>query len=64
MNGRPRSQYLAAEMRIEDIIAEEDVVITISHLGYIKRTSAFDYRQQKRGGRGAIGGKTWDEDLY
>jgi DNA gyrase subunit A len=55
-------QYLAAEMRIEDIIAEEDVVITISHLGYIKRTSAFDYRQQKRGGRGAIGGKTRDED--
>lgn len=55
-------QYLAAEMRIEDIIAEEDVVITISHLGYIKRTSAYDYRQQKRGGRGAIGGKTRDED--
>jgi DNA gyrase subunit A len=59
---RTEIQYLAAEMRIEDIIAEEDVVITISHLGYIKRTSAFDYRQQKRGGRGAIGGKTRDED--
>ncbi|WP_143310809.1 DNA gyrase subunit A [Chitinophaga vietnamensis] len=56
-------QYLASEMRIEDIIAEEDVVITISHLGYIKRTSAFDYRQQKRGGRGAIGGRTRDEDF-
>ncbi|WP_343307570.1 DNA gyrase subunit A [Chitinophaga niabensis] len=56
-------QYLAAEMRIEDIIAEEDVVITISHLGYIKRTSAYDFRQQKRGGRGAIGGKTRDEDF-
>jgi len=55
-------QYLASEMRIEDIIAEEDVVITISHLGYIKRTSAYDYRQQKRGGRGAIGGRTRDED--
>ncbi len=55
-------QYLATEMRIEDIIAEEDVVITISHLGYIKRTSAYDFRQQKRGGRGAIGGKTRDED--
>ncbi|PUZ20646.1 DNA gyrase subunit A [Chitinophaga costaii] len=55
-------QYLASEMRIEDIIAEEDVVITISHLGYIKRTSAYDFRQQKRGGRGAIGGKTRDED--
>lgn len=55
-------QYLASEMRMEDIIAEEDVVITISHLGYIKRTSADDYRQQKRGGRGAIGGRTRDED--
>ncbi|MHB1922606.1 MAG: DNA gyrase subunit A, partial [Chitinophagaceae bacterium] len=59
---RTEIQYLANEMRIEDIIAEEDVVITISHLGYIKRTSAFDYRQQKRGGRGAIGGKTRGED--
>lgn len=59
---RTEIQYLAAEMRIEDIIAEEDVVITISHLGYIKRTSAYDYRQQKRGGRGAIGGKTRDTD--
>jgi len=38
------------------------VVITISHLGYIKRTSATEYRQQRRGGRGAIGGKTRDED--
>jgi DNA gyrase subunit A len=55
-------QYLASEMRMEDIIAEEDVVITISHLGYIKRTSAYDYRQQKRGGRGALGGKTREED--
>ncbi|WP_246197777.1 DNA gyrase subunit A [Chitinophaga agrisoli] len=59
---RTEIQYLASEMRIEDIIAEEDVVITISHLGYIKRTSAYDYRQQKRGGRGAIGGKTREED--
>jgi DNA gyrase subunit A len=55
-------QYLADEMRIEDLIEEEDVVITISHLGYIKRTSARDYRQQKRGGRGAIGSKTREED--
>ncbi len=55
-------QYLADEMRIEDLIEEEDVVITISHLGYIKRTSATEYRQQKRGGRGAIGSKTRQED--
>jgi DNA gyrase subunit A len=56
-------QYLANEMRVEDLIAEEDVVITISHLGYIKRTSAGDYRQQRRGGRGAIGSKTREEDF-
>ena len=55
-------QYLANEMRIEDLIADEDVVITISHLGYIKRTSATEYRQQRRGGRGAIGSKTREED--
>ncbi len=55
-------QYLADEMRMEDLIENEDVVITISHLGYIKRTSATEYRQQKRGGRGAIGSKTREED--
>jgi DNA gyrase subunit A len=55
-------QYLADEMKLEDLIEEEDVVITISHLGYIKRTSVSEYRQQKRGGRGAIGSKTREED--
>lgn len=55
-------QYLADEMRVEDLIEEEDVVITISHQGYIKRTSASEYRQQNRGGRGAIGGRTKQED--
>lgn len=55
-------QYLADEMRIEDLIEEEDVVITISHLGYIKRTSATEYRQQRRGGRGTVGTKTREED--
>jgi DNA gyrase subunit A len=54
--------YLDDEVRIKDLIKEEDVVITISHLGYIKRTSATEYRQQRRGGRGAMGGKTRDED--
>ena len=54
--------YLDDEVRIKDLIKEEDVVITISHLGYIKRTSASEYRQQRRGGRGAIGGRTRDED--
>lgn len=55
-------QYLADEMRMEDLIEDEDVVITISHLGYIKRTSATEYRQQRRGGRGAVGSKTREED--
>jgi DNA gyrase subunit A len=55
-------QYLADEMKLEDLIEEEDVVITISHLGYIKRTAVSEYRQQKRGGRGAMGTKTREED--
>ncbi|HZH94468.1 MAG TPA: DNA gyrase subunit A, partial [Flavisolibacter sp.] len=50
------------EVSIKDLIKEEDMVITISHLGYIKRTSASDYRAQRRGGRGVMGGKTRDED--
>jgi DNA gyrase subunit A len=54
--------YLDNEVSIKDLIKEEDVVITISHLGYIKRTSATEFRAQKRGGRGAVGGKTRDED--
>ncbi|MFY8005348.1 MAG: DNA gyrase subunit A [Chitinophagaceae bacterium] len=56
-------QFLANEMNMLDFIKEEDVVITISHLGYIKRTTASEYRQQRRGGRGAIGSKTREEDF-
>ena len=54
--------YMADEMRIEDLIEKEDVVITVSHLGYIKRTSVAEYRSQRRGGRGAMGGRTRVED--
>jgi len=54
--------YLESEMRLEDLIKEEDVVITVSHLGYIKRTSSVEFRSQKRGGRGSIGGRTREED--
>lgn len=64
--GEPRKseiQYLADEVNMLDFIKEEDVVITISHLGYIKRTTSDDYRQQRRGGRGAIGAKTREEDF-
>lgn len=55
--------YLDDEVRIEDLIKEEDVVITISHHGYVKRTSLTEYRQQRRGGRGAVGSKTREEDF-
>lgn len=60
---RSQIEYLADEIDIKDLIEDEDVVITISHLGYIKRTSATEYRQQKRGGRGAIGSRTREEDF-
>lgn len=55
--------FLDNEVSIKDLIKEEDVVITISHLGYIKRTSATEFRAQRRGGRGAMGGRTRDEDF-
>lgn len=64
--GEPRKseiQFLADEVNMLDFIKEEDVVITISHLGYVKRTTASDYRQQRRGGRGAMGAKTREEDF-
>jgi DNA gyrase subunit A len=54
--------YADDEINMLDLIEEEDVVVTISHLGYIKRTSASEYRQQKRGGRGARGSSTRQED--
>ena len=55
--------YAADDQRIEDLIADEDVVITISHLGYIKRTLLSEYRAQNRGGRGSRGSSTRDEDF-
>ncbi len=51
-----------AELSIEDLIADEDVVITLSHSSYIKRTPLSIYRNQGRGGKGRIGMKTRDED--
>jgi DNA gyrase subunit A len=59
---RTEIQYLADEISMADLIEQEDVVITISNLGYIKRTSATDFRQQRRGGRGAKASNTRDED--
>lgn len=51
------------EISIEDLIRKEDVIITISHLGYIKRTPLSEYRTQTRGGRGSRGSKTRDTDF-
>lgn len=55
-------EYADDEINMLDLIEDEDVVVTISHLGYIKRTSATEYRQQRRGGRGAKGSSTRQED--
>ena len=51
------------EFTIEDLIAEEEMIITISHSGYIKRTSASTYKKQRRGGRGNNGATLKDEDF-
>ena len=52
-----------AEISLEDLIAEEEVVVTISHTGYIKRNAASLYRAQRRGGKGKIGMGIKDEDF-
>jgi DNA gyrase subunit A len=51
------------EINIEDLIAEEDMAITVSNTGYIKRTAISTYRGQRRGGKGRIGMRTRDEDF-
>jgi DNA gyrase subunit A len=60
-----RTQILseAAELTVEDVIADEDVAISITHGGYIKRTPIDVYRAQRRGGRGRVGMRTKDEDF-
>jgi DNA gyrase subunit A len=55
--------HSSAEMQTEDFIEDEDVVITISREGYIKRTSLTEYRRQGRGGKGAIGSNSRDADF-
>jgi len=52
-----------ADIRLEDLIAEEEAVITVTHSGYLKRTPLSVYRNQGRGGKGRIGMKTKEEDL-
>jgi DNA gyrase subunit A len=51
------------EIKLEDLIADTEMLITVSHAGYIKRTAADTYRHQSRGGKGRIGAKTKDEDF-
>lgn len=60
---RTQIVYASGDFKIEDMIADEDVVITISHMGYIKRTALTEYRTQARGGKGAKGSTTRDEDF-
>ncbi|MBN1212780.1 MAG: DNA gyrase subunit A [candidate division Zixibacteria bacterium] len=60
---RTEIQDAAEELTVEDLIAEEDMVITISHLGYVKRLSVTAYRRQQRGGKGVIGIETKEDDF-
>ncbi len=60
---RSKVVYTAEDISMEDIIPDEKVVITISHMGYIKRTPLTEYRQQRRGGRGSRGSTTRNEDF-
>ena len=60
-----RTEILAeeGEFRAEDLIAEEDMAITVTNTGYIKRTAITNYRNQRRGGKGRIGMRTREEDF-
>ena len=60
---KSKIEYSAADFRIEDTIPDDDVLITISHAGYMKRTNLTEYRRQARGGRGAKGSSTKNEDF-
>ena len=53
----------SSEFSVEDLIAEEDMAITVSNTGYIKRTAIVNYRNQRRGGKGRIGMRTREEDF-
>lgn len=55
--------HSAEDMRMEDFIVDEEVVITISHEGYIKRTPLTEYRKQGRGGKGSMGSQSRDKDF-
>ncbi|MCB0630845.1 MAG: DNA gyrase subunit A [Saprospiraceae bacterium] len=60
---RTEITYEEGDISIEDLISDDDVVVTISHLGYIKRTPVTEYRTQSRGGRGARGSRIREADF-
>ena len=60
---RTKIEYSSEDFSMEDMIADEEVIITISHAGYIKRTPAHEYRTQSRGGVGAKGAGTKEDDF-
>lgn len=60
---RSQIEYSSSDFRIEDMIANEEVVVSVSHLGYIKRTPLSEYKVQNRGGKGSRGGALRDEDF-
>ncbi|MBK7812444.1 MAG: DNA gyrase subunit A [Saprospiraceae bacterium] len=60
---RTEIQLSEGEINMEDMIANDQVVVTISHLGYIKRTRTIEYKTQTRGGRGSTGSRTKDADF-
>ncbi len=62
-NRRTRIEFNAEEINIEDLIPNEEVVVTISHMGYIKRTKLEEYKEQNRGGRGLRGVAHRDTDF-
>ncbi|EYF07864.1 DNA gyrase subunit A [Chondromyces apiculatus] len=63
-NDKRRTEIVAAEaeINVEDLIQEEDMVVTVSRAGYVKRTAASVYRAQKRGGKGSVGMEAREED--
>ncbi len=60
---RSTIEYSSSDFRIEDMIANEEMVVSVSHLGYIKRTPLAEYKVQSRGGKGSRGGALRDEDF-
>lgn len=60
---RTNIEYAAGDFNMEDLIANDEVVVTITHMGYIKRTQSSEYKTQNRGGRGSKGSAARDEDF-